>query len=47
MLGLNITWTEEIVQIAKTLVQTIIYNGKLNKTYLSAEVSLCENLRPK
>ena len=47
MLGLNITLTEEIVQKAKKLGQTIIYNEKLYKNYLSARVSLYENLKPK
>ena len=47
ILGLNITLTEEIVQKAKTLVQIIIYNEKLNKNYLSPRVSLYENLKPK
>ena len=47
ILGLNITLTEEIVQKAKPLVQTIIYNEKLNKNYLSSRLSLHENLEPK
>ena len=47
MLGLDITLTEETVQKAEILAQTIIYNEKLNKHYLSATVRIYENLKPK
>ena len=47
MLALNIILSEEIVQKAKALIQTIIYNEKLNKNYLSARVSLYENIKPR
>ena len=39
--------TEEIVQKAKILAQTIIYDEKLKKNYLSTRVSLYKNLKPK
>ena len=46
MLGLNITFTEEIVQKAIKIAETIIYNEKLNENYLLARVSLYENFKP-
>ena len=39
--------TEEIVQKAKILAQTIIFDEKLKKNYLSTRVSLYKNLKPK
>lgn len=47
ILGSNITITEEIVQKAKVFVQVIIYNGKLNKHYVSTGACLNENLKTK
>ena len=47
MLVLIIIMTEEIVQKAKIFVQIIIYNGKLNKTYLSTRVCVYKNLKTK
>ena len=47
MLVLIIIMTEEIVQKAKIFVQIIMYNGKLNKTYLSTRVCVNKNLKTK
>ena len=37
--------TEEIVQKAKVIVQTIMFNKKLNENYISTTVRLYENLQ--
>ena len=47
MLGLNITLTKRLSKRQKIFVQTVMYNGKLNKNYLSTSVRLYENLKPK
>ena len=47
MLGLNITLTKRLSKRQKIFVQTVMYNGKLNKNYLSTSVRLYENLKTK
>ena len=44
-LGLNITLTEKLSKSKKVIVETIIYNRKLNENY-SARARLHENLNP-
>ena len=45
MLGSHVTMTEEIVQKAKVIVQSIMYNENLGKSYASITVRLYENLQ--
>ena len=47
MLRLRITLTEKLSKRRKIFVQIMMYNGKLNKNYLSTRVRLYKKLKPK
>ena len=39
--------TDEVIEVVKQFIQTIIYNGSLNKSFVESRVRLCKNLKKK